>query len=274
MENLKRQESVSDRKSRSRKGEAAKQGNWKACCKAGRKKCRTDWKDWLAGMGIVAVIGFFFYRSLWSLPFLAPVFLLYQREAAKDKEQKRRRETAIQFKDAILSVSANQKAGYSVENAFRQAYGDMVLLYGKDSGICREWYAIVSGLGSNMVLEDMMYGFGKRSGVEEIMEFAQVFAAAKRNGGNLTEVIERSASVIEDKVETEKEIQIVISARKLEQRIMNVVPFGILLYISAASKGFFDVLYHNPAGVLVMTVCLAVYMAAVLLSRKIVNIEV
>ena len=272
MENLKRQESVSDRKSRSRKREAAKQGSWKAGCKA--EKCRTDWKDWLAGMGIVAVIGFFFYRSLWSLPFLAPVYLLYQREAAKDKEQKRRRETAIQFKDAILSVSANQKAGYSVENAFRQAYGDMVLLYGKDSGICREWYAIVSGLGSNMVLEDMMYGFGKRSGVEEIMEFAQVFAAAKRNGGNLTEVIERSASVIEDKVETEKEIQIVISARKLEQRIMNVVPFGSLLYISAGSKGFFDVLYHNPAGVLVMTVCLAVYMAAVVLSRKIVNIEV
>ena len=125
-----------------------------------------------------------------------------------------------------------------------------------------------------MVLEDMIYGFGKRSGVDEIMEFAQVFAAAKRNGGNLTQVIERSASVIEDKVETEKEIQIVISARKLEQKIMNVVPFGILLYISATSKGFFDVLYHNPAGVLVMTVCLAVYMAAVLLSRKIVNIEV
>lgn len=106
------------------------------------------------------------------------------------------------------------------------------------------------------------------------MEFAQVFAAAKRNGGNLTEVIERSASIIEEKVETEKEIQILVSARKLEQRIMNVVPFGILLYISVTSKGFFDVLYHNPAGIIIMTVCLAVYVAAVLLSGKIVNIEV
>lgn len=232
------------------------------------------WKDILAGIGIVVILSFFFYRSVWSLPFLIPVYILYQREASKDYLQKRHKETAIQFKDAILAVSANQKAGYSVENAFRQSYEDMALLYGKESIICRELYTMIAGMGNNMILETMMYDFGKRSGVEEIMEFAQVFAAAKRNGGNLTEVIERSASIIEEKVETEKEIQILISAKRLEQKIMNVVPFGILLYISATSKGFFDVLYHNPAGILIMTACLGVYIAAVFLSRKIVNIEV
>ncbi len=239
--------------------------------KRGLKECR---KDILAGIGIIAVLSFFFYRSVWTMPFLTPICYLYQREASKDRMQRQRKETAMQFKDAILAVSANQKAGYSVENSFRQAYEDMVLLYGKESIICREFYAIISGLGNNMVLEAMMYDFGRRSGIDEIKEFAQVFAAAKRSGGNLTEVIGRSASVIEDKAETESEIQVLISARKLEQKIMNVVPFGILLYISITSKGFFDVLYHNPIGIILMTACLAVYIGAVILSRKIVNIEV
>lgn len=238
------------------------------------RNLREQWKDIVAGAGIMAILAFFFYRSVWSMPFLLPVYVLYRREAAKDKDEKHQKETSVQFKDAILAVSANQKAGYSVENSFRQSYEDMGLLYGKGSIICRELYTIISGLGNNMILEDMMYDFGRRSGVEEIMEFAQVFAAAKRNGGNLTEVIERSASVIEEKVETEKEIQVLISAKKLEQKIMNIVPFGILLYISATSKGFFDVLYHNPAGIMIMTACLAVYIASVFLSRKIVNIEV
>lgn len=184
------------------------------------------------------------------------------------------KETAVQFKDAILAVSANQKAGYSVENAFRQSYEDMALLYGKNSVICRELGMIIAGLGNNMVLEKLLYNFGKRCGVEDVMEFAEVFAAAKRNGGNLTEVIERCASVIEEKVETEKEIQVLISARQMEQKIMNIVPFGILLYINATSRGFFDVLYHNVPGAVIMTLCLLVYMAAVLLSRKIVSIEV
>lgn len=231
-------------------------------------------KNVVIGLLLVAVLAFFFYRSLLALPFLIPVYLLYQREAAHSYMSHRKKETSIQFKDAILSVSANQKAGYSVENAFKQAYADMVLLYGNGSIICKELSMIIAGLGNNVMLEKLLYDFGKRSGVEEISEFAEVFAAAKRNGGNLTEVIERSISVIEEKVETEKEIQVLISARRLEQKIMNVVPFGILVYISATSKGFFDVLYHNPVGVLIMTVCLISYVAAVLLSRRIVNIEV
>ena len=90
----------------------------------------------------------------------------------------------------------------------------------------------------------------------------------------MTDILTKTASVIEQKTETDKEIQLMISAKKLEQKIMNAVPFLIIFYVSSTSRGFFDVLYHNPAGVLVMTVCLAVYMAAVVLSRKIVNIEV
>lgn len=228
----------------------------------------------MEGAAITVMIGMFFYRTIWSIPFLLPVYLLYYRERRKFMINRSRKETSMQFKEAILSVSASQKTGYSVENAFRQAYEDMLLLYGKDSTICRELYTILVGLSNNLILEKLLYDFGRRSGVEDIAGFAEVFAAAKRNGGNMTEVIDRCASVIEDKVETEKEIQLLISAKQLEQRIMNIVPFGILLYIGVTSKGFFDVLYHNLPGVLIMSLCLIVYIGAVLLSVRIVNIEV
>lgn len=228
----------------------------------------------IEGIMVIVLFAWFFYRSVLALPFLTPVYLLYQHERRKALGKKRQKEAAVQFKDAILSASANQKAGYSIENAFQQAYEDMDLLYGKESMICEELYTIVAGLKNNVPIESLLYDFGKRSGVEDIIEFSQVFAVAKRSGGNLTEIIERSASVIEDKVETEKEIQVVISARQMEQRIMNIVPFGILLYISAASKGFFDMLYKNAAGIIIMSLCMAVYVGAVFLSGKITDIGV
>ena len=231
-------------------------------------------KCMLEGIVIIVLFSWFFYRSALALPFLLPVYLLYQSERQKILRKKRQKEALIQFKDAILSVSANQKAGYSIENAFQQALGDMELLYGKESMICRELYIVVAGLKNNMSIESLLHDFGRRVGTEDIIEFAQVFAVAKRSGGNLTEIIERSVSVIEDKVETEKEIEVVISARQMEQRIMNIVPFGILLYISAASEGFFDVLYRNAAGVVLMSICMVVYIGAVFLSGKIVDIEV
>ena len=228
----------------------------------------------IEGSMVMGLFAWFFYRSVLALPFLVPVYLIYWCERRKMLVKKRKKEAAVQFKDAILSASSNQKAGYSIENAFQQAYEDMALLYGKESVICKELYIIVAGLKNNIPIENLLYDFGKRSGVEDIIEFSQVFAVAKRSGGNLTEIIERSASVIEDKVETEKEIEVVISARQMEQRIMNVVPFGILLYINAASKGFFNVLYKNAAGIVIMSACMATYVGAVFLSGKITDIEV
>ncbi|NLL75853.1 MAG: hypothetical protein GX235_01190 [Clostridiales bacterium] len=226
------------------------------------------------GICIVLVLSLFFYRSLWASIFLSPLLFLYVIEKKKTILLKKKREIQVQFKDAILAVSANQKAGYSVENSFKQAYNDMALLYGKNSYICRELHIVGLGLGNNMILEKLLYDFARRSQVEDVVEFAQVFAAAKRSGGNMTEIIERSATVIQEKAETEKEIQVLLAARQIEQKIMNIVPFGIILYVQLTSKGFFDVLYHNLPGIIIMTACLIVYITAVLMSRRIVNIEI
>lgn len=55
---------------------------------------------------------------------------------------------------------------------------------------------------------------------------------------------------------------------------MNMVPFLIMAYLQLTSKGFFDCLYFNTAGILIMTGCLALYLAAFLISRKMIEIEV
>ena len=48
----------------------------------------------------------------------------------------------------------------------------------------------------------------------------------------------------------------------------------ILIYVQMVSPGFLDVMYHNPAGIFIMSVCLLVYFLAWLWGRKIVSIEV
>ena len=228
----------------------------------------------LEGVFLVAVIGYFFYRSWFACVLLLPVFILFMREKKKDMAKKRRQELSLQFKDLVLALSANVKAGYSIENALRESYRDVELLYGTDSPICLEVRHMLRGLENNMILEKLLYDLGVRSRLPDIMQFADVFLIAKRSGGNLTEILEKTAGVIEQKIETDKEIQLMIGARKMEQRIMNMVPFLIIFYIGTTSRGFFDVLYHNLVGVVVMTVCLLFYGTAYLLSKRIVEIEV
>ena len=228
----------------------------------------------LQSLLITGVFGYFFYRSLIATAILVPFAGKLMKEKAKTLAQRRQRELGEQFKDMVFSVAANQKAGYSVENAVRQSYRDMELLYGADSMICREILYIAAGLENNVVLENLLYDFGRRSGHPDIMQFAEVFRIAKRSGGNMTEILKKTAYAIEQKMETDKEIQVILSAKRMEQKIMNLVPFLIISYISVTSPGFFDVLYHNAAGIVIMTCCLAVYLVSVRLSRKIVEINV
>lgn len=229
---------------------------------------------YLEGAALVAMIGYFFYQSWLACVFLIPVFIFFVTEKKKDQAKKRRQELSMQFKDLVLALSANMKAGYSIENALREAYRDMALFYGEESPVCIEVRHMLRGLENNVVLERLLYDLGIRSHVPDIMQFADVFLIARKSGGNLTEILEKTAAVIEQKIETDEEIQLMISSKKMEQKIMNMVPFLIIFYIGATSKGFFDVLYHNVAGVAVMTVCLLFYGAAYLFSKRIVEIEV
>ncbi len=228
----------------------------------------------LEGVAVVGMIGYFFYRSWIACLCLIPVLFLFLEDKKKELAKRRRQELGIQFKDMVLSVAANQKAGYSIENAFRESYRDMEMLYGTKGLICTEIRHIMAGLDNNVVLEKLLYDLGMRSHEPDIMQFADVFYIAKKSGGNMTDILAKTASVIEQKTDTDKEIQLMIGARKMEQRIMNAVPFLIIFYVSSTSRGFFDVLYHNLAGIAVMTVCLGFYVAAYRLSKKIVEIEV
>ena len=180
----------------------------------------------------------------------------------------------IQFRDAIGSVLTGMKAGYSVENAFIGAYHDMELLYGKNSLICHALEKIRKGMANNVPIEKLLYKVGAESGNTDIMDFAEVFSVAKRGGGNMTEIIGRTIAVISQKIDVEKEIDVLISAKRMEAGIMNLVPFFIILYISVTSKGFFEPLYHNLFGIVLMTVCMGLYIGAYLMSERIVNIDV
>lgn len=221
---------------------------------------------------IVMFFSFIFYRSLLAAVFLMPLGAAVWKKEKRKKIDRRKRELSIQFKDCIQSVGANLKAGYSVENAFKESITDIKLLYGNSSYMAIELNYIIQGVINNVNLEELLLSLGKRSGITDIKEFGEVFAIAKRNGGNMTEVLVRTSAVISRKMEIDREIQVLISAKRLEQQIMNLVPFAIIIYISFTSPGFFDVLYHNSLGVCIMTICLLAYLAAYKISAKIIDI--
>lgn len=218
---------------------------------------------------VVIFFAYFFYRSFWAVLVLWPIGVWLYLTLQKEKGEKRRGQLELEFRDCMQSLSANLRAGYSVEHAFEEAEPDMVALFGEESLIVKELQQVKKGLANNVPLEKLMLELGNRSYSENIREFSEVFAIARASGGNLTQVLSSTAGLIGEKISLQQQLQVMISGKKLEQNIMNVIPFLLVSYIEVANKGFFDVLYKDMFGRLIMTGCLAVYLVAFFLARKI-----
>ena len=228
----------------------------------------------LLGIAGIAVISRMFFDSMVAFILLLPAVYLFLVKRRENLCRNRKQKLEKEFRDVILSVSANLGAGYSVENAFRESYQDISMLYGENSLMAGELYLMMRRLRNNDQLEDILLSLGIRSDVKDIRDFAEIFRIAKRNGGSLSGMIGNTARMIEGKSEVRREIDTIMSEKRLEQRIMELMPFGMMLYVSLTSPGFFNSLYHNLTGVLLMGVCLILYVVACLMAEKILKIEV
>lgn len=90
----------------------------------------------------------------------------------------------------------------------------------------------------------------------------------------MVEIIHDTVNTITLKADTAREISVLISAKQLEQIIMDIVPIGIILYLRITADELISKMYGNMYGITVMTVCLIVYVCAVIISMKISDIKV
>ncbi len=237
------------------------------------KKYRFNKKEILSETGkyllISGAFAFFFYRSLVVYAvaiFLTPLFLHIRK---KHYISKRKEALINEFIEALKSIGANMRAGYSLENACVEAIKDMTLFFGEKCLMVEELKKIQKGMKVNITIEELLEDLGVRSGIKDIELFAGIVKTAKRNGGMLNEVFENTAARLSDKRSLKQELNVILSEKQYELKIMEMIPFLILFYVEMTNRGYFDVLYEGIKGRLFMTFSVLLYFTAVFLANKI-----
>ncbi len=224
--------------------------------------------------GITAMIAYLFYRSVFGFVLYPLLYIAVRKKWRKRMEEKQKYQIRQEFKDAMQSVITALTAGYSMENAWREAERELGELYREKGILPKEFAKMNAAVRINQPLEGLMLKLADETEVEDIRMFAEVFAFAKRGGGDFIHIIETTSRHIREKIEVEQEMETAIAAKKMEQNIMSGIPFFILFYLDIASPGFLDLLYGNAIGVAVMTVSLAAYIGTLFLAEHILAIEV
>lgn len=181
---------------------------------------------------------------------------------------------ASQFKEGMSVLASALSAGYSIENALVVSEQELILLYGPEGLITREFAGIAQQVKTNRPVEQLLMDLAERSGLEDIQNFSEVFSVAKRSGGDIGSMMRHTADIIRDKMQVKEEIATLTASKQFEQKIMNMIPFFIVFYVDSTSPGFFDQMYGTGLGRMIMSGCLVVYLAAYGLAQKILTIEV
>ena len=216
-----------------------------------------------------------FYDSVLAVPFLlVPGLILFLKLKKKQRIEKRKEELKKEFLTAAALLGDYLRSGYSAENALLRSGNELAAVHGEESDIVREWQRMAGGLGLNQSVEEVFRSFGERSGIPEIRDFSEIFGIVKRSSGQLGDVIGAVTGQLTEQFRAEEQIRTMLSARKLELRIMDGIPLFILVYVRFASPELLRVMYETLAGRLVMTLCLIVYLFAVFLAERILRIRV
>lgn len=224
--------------------------------------------------GMAALTVWLYYRSVWPIIVLWPLGIWYYRSLEKECMEKKKSEFLVQFKEAIQSMAASLHTGYSVENAVKEAQKEMLLMYSKDDMICKELSFMVQQIYIRIPAEQIFEDFAKRVRLEDVRNFANVFAAAKRSGGDMIAIIQNTVNQIGDKIDVRREIDTLLAAKRYEFKVMAIIPYVIIGYMILSFPEFMECLYGNMIGTGVMSVCLLVYLSAYAFGVRLVKIEV
>ena len=219
-------------------------------------------------------VNYLFYQNILSLLFLWPLGFYYIFRRKRQEMKRRKNRLWLQFREALSALQVSISAGYSLENGIREVRKDLERIYGKKGEMTIEFHYMEIQLEHGISIEKLLNGLGSRSGIEDIQNFSQILMQSKKMGGNMRKILQECITSMEEQMDVQKEIQAILASRQLEQRIMSILPLGIILYLRFSSPSFLAVLYGNAAGVCVMTVCLGIYLCACQWGERLVEIEI
>lgn len=186
---------------------------------------------------------------------------------------KRRRALNEQFRSMLEGLTTSLGAGNNVMDSFLNVREDLKMQYEEDAFILQELEVIIKGIENNIAIEDLLHDFGKRSGNDDILNFAEVFRISYRKGGNIKDIIQNTHSILSQKMEIREDIETMVASNKMEQNIMIVMPVVLVALIKGMSAEFADN-FVTPAGIASTTIGVACFVGAYVLGQKILDIKI
>lgn len=199
--------------------------------------------------------------------------VLYLPIRTKQIMKKKQNDLKLQFRELLDALATSIGSGKNVVDSFKAARDDLRVIYSEETAIIKELDVILDGITNNVDVEKSLLDFGIRSGLDDIISFANVFETCYRKGGNIKDVIKNTQQIITEKMEVEMEIQTIVAGAKNEQMIMTVMPIALIAIIKMMSPEF-AANFATPSGIISTTIAVVMFIVAYFVGNIVLAIKI
>lgn len=185
--------------------------------------------------------------------------------------KKRQQRLTAQFRGLLDALSTSIGAGKNMLDSFVGAADDLAVQFTPEADIVKEVHLVLIGINNNLPIERLLLNFAERSGLEDIYNFANVFATCYQKGANIKEVIKNTTTILGDKIEIQMELETMVAGQKNEQNIMLVMPVIFIVLMKSMGGDLIDL--QSPTGILSVSIAIVIFVAAYFVSKKILDIK-
>ncbi len=121
---------------------------------------------------------------------------------------------------------------------------------------------------------DALLQMGDRVPSRDLQFLITAILVQKETGGDLTEILDRAAYVIRERIRIEGEVRTHTAQGRLTGWILGLLPIIMLTLINIVSPGYSTVLFHDPVGQELLYAGGTLIVIGAFIIRKIVDVQV
>ncbi len=181
-----------------------------------------------------------------------------------------RRQAAFlnQLGDTLIMVSNALRAGFSFMQAMELISKEM------QPPIGVEFQKVINEMNLGATLETAMENMGRRMQSSDFDLVVTAVLIQRQVGGNLSQVLDTISNTINERIRMRREINALTAQGKMSGVIVGLIPVVLVVFLYSNNSSYFQPMLDHPMGRAALAGAVVCELIAVVIIRKIVNIDV
>jgi tight adherence protein B len=183
-------------------------------------------------------------------------------------KERRLRRFNMQLVDTLMNMSNALKAGFSITQSFETVVRDGT------PPISQEFDVFLQQTRVGVSFSEALQSLDHRVGSEDLTLVIQAIEATRKTGGNLTEIFEKIAATIRERVRIQNRIRTLTAQQRLQGFVLGAMPaiIGVALFI--VDPSLMGPFLHSKGGLATIGAVIILITLGGLWIRKIVRIDI